>query len=86
MALMGNTHAPLVSLADRLANNQKGRQTLDAFIDPVHAFSSVANLVEASAQMAMASWRWLSNGLSLRSTLQAMRASLLASAVASLLR
>ena len=37
--LDGNTHAFLVSLADRLTSNHSGHQTLDAFIDPFHAFS-----------------------------------------------
>lgn len=78
MALLGNTHAPLVSLAARLLANHLGRQTLGAFIDPFHAFSSVANLVEASAQMAAISCRLVSKGLWLRSTLQAIRESLLA--------
>jgi hypothetical protein len=41
--LDGNTHASLVSLADRLASNHLGHQTLDAFIDPFHALFSVAN-------------------------------------------
>src|SRR6516225_12014016 len=47
--LDGNTHVSLVSLADRLASNHWGHQTLDAFIDPFHAFFSIANSNEASA-------------------------------------
>ncbi len=35
--LDGITYAPLVSFADRLSGNHKGRQTLSAFIDPFHA-------------------------------------------------
>jgi hypothetical protein len=42
VALMGNTHAPLVSLAVRLTGNHQGHQAPGAFIDPFHA-SSVAN-------------------------------------------
>ena len=34
----GNTHASLVLFADRLASNHLGHQTVDAFIDPFHAF------------------------------------------------
>ena len=34
----GNTHAPLVSLADRLSSNHSGHQTLGAFFVPFHAF------------------------------------------------
>ena len=37
--LDGNTHASLVSLADRLASNHLRHQTLDAFVDPFRAFS-----------------------------------------------
>jgi len=36
--LDGNTHASLVFLTDRLACNHSCHQTLDAFIDPFHAF------------------------------------------------
>jgi hypothetical protein len=37
--LDGKTHTSLVSLADRLASNHLRHQTLNAFIDPFHAFS-----------------------------------------------
>jgi hypothetical protein len=37
VALMGNTHAPLISLADRLPGNHLGQQIPGAFIDPFHA-------------------------------------------------
>lgn len=45
----GNTHAPLVSLADRLAGNHLGHQTSGALLDPFHAVISIANLGEVSA-------------------------------------
>ena len=42
--LDGNTHAFLVSLADKLTSNHSGHQTLDASIDPFHAVFSIAKL------------------------------------------
>jgi len=66
--LVGNTHASLVLLADRLTSNYLGHQTLDAFIDPFHAFFSVANSGAAKV-------------FSLRRTLHAVRASLFAKAL-----
>lgn len=41
--LDGNTHAPLVSLADRLTSSPSGHLTLRAFLDPFHALISFAN-------------------------------------------
>jgi hypothetical protein len=43
VALMGIRTHLCVSLADRLASNHLGHQSLDAFIDPFHALFSVAN-------------------------------------------
>ena len=45
--LDGNTHAPVVSLAERLLCSQTGHQTLRAFLDPFHAVISIANSFEA---------------------------------------
>ncbi len=41
--LDGNTHAPLVSLADRLTGSHFDHQALRAFLDPFHAVVSIAN-------------------------------------------
>ena len=45
VALMGNTHAPLVSLADRLLRSHSRRQTPSAFIHPFHS-CLIANLLQ----------------------------------------
>ena len=47
--LDGNTHAPLVSLAERFTWNQLGHQTSGAFLDPFHAVVSIANSGKAMA-------------------------------------
>jgi len=73
----------VVSLADRLTSNHLGHQTLDAIIDPFHAFSLARTPMRGLAQIAMASRRLMSKVFSLRRMLQAIRASLLARAVAS---
>jgi hypothetical protein len=39
----GNTHAPLLSLADRSAGDHLGHQSPGAFLDPFHAVISIAN-------------------------------------------
>src|SRR6476620_12719816 len=82
--LDGNTHASLVSLADRLASNHLGHQTFDAFIDPFHTFS--LSRTRVGLQIAVTSRREASKGFSLRRMLHVIRASLFARAVASLLR
>jgi hypothetical protein len=53
--LDGNTHASLVSLPDRLTSNHSGHQTLDAFIDPFHAFSLSRTRVRFCAGCSMRS-------------------------------
>ena len=45
----GNTHAPLISLADRSSSDHLGYQTLGAFLGPFHAVISVANSSEGLA-------------------------------------
>ena len=82
--LDGNTHAPLISLADRLTSNHLGHQILGASHQSVPCSFSIANSVEARLR-SPPPLRWVSKALSLRRTLQAMRASLLARATASLL-
>ena len=47
--LDGNTHAPLVSLTDRLTSSHQGHQTFGAFLDPFHAVISIANFVDVTA-------------------------------------
>ena len=39
----GNTHAPLLSLADKSTGDHLGHQSLGAFLDPFHAVISIAN-------------------------------------------
>src|ERR1700761_3635900 len=84
VALMGIRTHRCVLLADRLASNHLGHRTLDAFIDPFHAFS--LSRTRGRVQIAIISWRGASKVFSLRKMLHAIRASLLAKAVASLLR
>lgn len=48
VALMGNTRALFVSLADRLAGNHFSAQTLSAPFIPFHAVISFANLGHVS--------------------------------------
>jgi hypothetical protein len=71
---------------DRLASNHLCQQALDALIDPFQAFFSVVNsrggLAQESHYLAMGA----SKAFSLCGMLHAIRASLLAMAVASLLR
>src|SRR5258708_24015890 len=50
----GNTHAALAPLADRLASYHRGRQPLDAFPDPLPAFSLSPAPRRRWLQMAMA--------------------------------
>ncbi len=84
--LDGDTRALLVSLADRLPGNRLGHQTSSAqFLRSMPLFP-IANFVEGGwPQTARTSSRGASKAAPWRSTLQAMRASLLASAAASLL-
>ncbi len=64
-----------------------GQQTLGAYIDPFHSVFSLAIWVRGRmVQMATISLRLLSKVLLLAKTLHAIRASLLAKAVASLFR
>ena len=83
--LDGSTHAPLVLLTARLSSSHLCHQTLSAYLDPFHAVSQSRTSVR-SAQIAETPRQWVSNVFLCRRTLQAMRASLLAKAVASLLR
>src|ERR1700761_9794867 len=76
VALMGIRTHRCVLLADRLASNHLGHQTLDAFIDPFHAFS--LSRTRGRVQIAIISWRAASKVFSLRKMLHAIRASLLA--------
>src|SRR5829696_8993020 len=79
--LDGNTHAPLASLADKLTGSHLGHQARGALISPFHA-GSIANSGRGVREPAPP---WcVSKARPWHSTLQLMRASLLARAVASL--
>ena len=80
--LDGSTHAPLISLADRLPSNHLGHQILGASINPFHA--NPQSRTRLRRRLDRRASIWVSKALSCRRTLQAMRASLLANATASL--
>ncbi len=90
VALMGvRTHFGLISgqVGQWCWGDHLGQQTLGAYLNPFHAAISVASGIRGRlVQMAATSFRLASKALPLARTLQAIRASLFARAVASLFR